>query len=99
MTSFRALPVEAQRTQNQRLSAAVERYSGEFLSGLQVADALEFDEWRVLTQEQLRRTGDDNAYPVATTLCRTSRLDRTGGDGRHAVNWPWFPRRRMPIAT
>lgn len=53
VTSFRALPVETQRTQTQRLSAAVERYGGEFLCGLQVTDALEFDEWRVLTQEQL----------------------------------------------
>ena len=53
VTSFRALPVETQRTQTQRLSAAVERYGGEFLCGLPVVDAQEFDEWRVLTQEQL----------------------------------------------
>ena len=53
VTSFRALPVETQRTQIQRLSAAVERYGGEFLYGLPVVDAQEFDEWRVLTQEQL----------------------------------------------
>lgn len=53
LTSFWALPIEMQRTQIGRLSAAVARYSGGFLCGLQVADALEFDEWRVLTQEQL----------------------------------------------
>lgn len=53
LNTFRALPVETQQTQLGQLTTAAELYQGEFLSGFQVTDALEFDEWRVLTQEQL----------------------------------------------
>lgn len=53
LTTFRALPSEVQRTQLGRLEAAVETYRGEFLSGFTVADAVEFDDWRLLVQEQL----------------------------------------------
>lgn len=37
----------------ERMSAAVERYRGEFLEGFTVADSLPFEEWRRLTQERL----------------------------------------------
>lgn len=53
LTTFGALPVETQRSEVGRLGAAVELYGGEFLSGFSVTDALAFDEWRVVTQEQL----------------------------------------------
>lgn len=53
LTTFLALPGETQRAQLGRLCAAVEHYTGEFLNGLTVADALAFDEWRLMTQERL----------------------------------------------
>lgn len=53
LTTLRSLPVERQRTQLAEFAAAVALYQGEFLSGFTVADAPGFDEWRVLTQEQL----------------------------------------------
>jgi DNA-binding SARP family transcriptional activator len=53
LTTFGALPVETQRREVGRLGAAVELYGGEFLNGFSVTDALAFDEWRVMTQEQL----------------------------------------------
>lgn len=53
LTILRMLPVERQRAQLSELAAAVALYQGEFLSGFTVADAPGFDEWRVLTQEQL----------------------------------------------
>ena len=53
LTTLRTQPVERQRTQLPALAAAVALYQGEFLSGFTLADAPNFDEWRVLTQEQL----------------------------------------------
>ena len=53
LTTFRTLPLETQQTQLGRLTVAVDLYHGEFISGFQVADAPEFDQWRLLTQEQL----------------------------------------------
>lgn len=53
LTTFGALPVETQRREVGRLGAAVEWYQGEFLDGFSVTDAPAFDEWRVMTQEQL----------------------------------------------
>lgn len=53
LTTFGALPVETQRREVGRLGAAVALYGGEFLNGFSVTDALAFDEWRVMTQEQL----------------------------------------------
>jgi DNA-binding SARP family transcriptional activator len=53
LTTFGALPVETQRREVERLGTAVELYQGEFLNGFSVTDASAFDEWRVMTQEQL----------------------------------------------
>lgn len=53
LTALRTLPVERQRAQRHELAAALALYQGEFLSGFTVADAAGFDEWRVMTQEQL----------------------------------------------
>jgi DNA-binding SARP family transcriptional activator len=53
LTSFLALPIETQQMALAQLTAAVDEYQGEFLRGFLVADAPEFDEWRMLTQEQL----------------------------------------------
>jgi DNA-binding SARP family transcriptional activator len=53
LTTFGALPVETQRREVERLGTAVELYQGEFLNGFSVTDAPAFDEWRVMTQEQL----------------------------------------------
>jgi len=53
LTALRMLPVERQRTQLPELAAAIALYQGEFLRGFTVTDAAGFDEWRVLTQEQL----------------------------------------------
>lgn len=53
LTRFGALPLETQRTHLNELAAAVARYQGEFLSGFTVTDALAFDDWRLVIQEQL----------------------------------------------
>ena len=53
VTTFLALPAESQATQLTRLTAALDLYQGEFLAGFYLGDAPEFDEWQILTQEQL----------------------------------------------
>ena len=53
VASFLALPVEAQATNLPLLAAAIDPYRGQFLTGFSLADALEFDEWQLLTQEHL----------------------------------------------
>lgn len=53
MASFLALPAESQATQLLRLTTALDLYQGEFLAGFQLGGAMEFDEWQLLTQEQL----------------------------------------------
>ncbi|MCW5849373.1 MAG: AAA family ATPase, partial [Anaerolineae bacterium] len=42
-----------------RLRAAARLYRGEFLAGLSVADSVEFEEWRLFTQEALHREALD----------------------------------------
>ncbi len=53
VTAFLALPVEAQTAHLPRLAAAIDGYRGEFLAGLQVNDAIEFEDWQLITREQL----------------------------------------------
>ena len=53
VTDFLALSPESQITQLASLVTALDLYRGEFLAGFHLGDALEFDEWQVLTQEQL----------------------------------------------
>ena len=53
VATFLALPAESQATQLTRLTAALDLYQGEFLAGFYLGDAPEFDEWQILTQEQL----------------------------------------------
>ncbi|MCB0186403.1 MAG: hypothetical protein KDE31_19180, partial [Caldilineaceae bacterium] len=67
VTDFGRLPVEIQRTRLGDLATAVELYQGEFLRGFTVANAGQFDEWRVLTQEQLH----EQAMGALTQLQRS----------------------------
>lgn len=53
---FLSQPTEAQRNDLKRVQAALDQYAGEFLAGFEVNDAPEFEEWRVLLQEQLHQS-------------------------------------------
>jgi len=53
---FLSQPAEAQRNDLKRLQAALDQYTGEFLAGFEVNDAPDFEEWRLLTQEQLHQS-------------------------------------------
>jgi len=53
MMAFLALPIETQGAQLPMLVRAIDHYQGEFLAGFQAGDAFEFEEWQLLTQEQL----------------------------------------------
>ncbi len=53
INTFLALPIESQPSQLGRLTNALEAYQGEFLAGFQLGETFEFDEWQLLTQEQL----------------------------------------------
>ncbi|MBI1294234.1 hypothetical protein GC175_04665 [bacterium] len=51
--AFLSLPVEMQRTQLYRLSAALGVYAGDFLDGFHLVDAPEFEDWQRATREHL----------------------------------------------
>ncbi|MFN8444345.1 MAG: BTAD domain-containing putative transcriptional regulator, partial [Caldilineaceae bacterium] len=53
LNAILAMTGEAQTAQLARLQQALEQYPGSFLNGFQLEDALEFEEWQLLTQEQL----------------------------------------------
>ncbi|MBX3000201.1 MAG: NACHT domain-containing protein [Caldilineaceae bacterium] len=53
VTSFLALPVESQKDHLPRLLAAADLYGGEFLAGFHVDDAIEYEDWQLLTRERL----------------------------------------------
>ncbi len=53
VVTFLALPVESQSSQLAKLTDTLAGYQGEFLAGFQLNDAIEFEEWQLLTQEQL----------------------------------------------
>ena len=53
IAAFTALPSEEQGAQLGKLAAAIDLYQGEFLAGLNLADATDFEDWQLLTREQL----------------------------------------------
>lgn len=53
LNSILALTGESQTAQLARLQQVLDQYPAGFLSGFQLEDALEFEEWQLLTQEQL----------------------------------------------
>lgn len=53
LADFAALPAEVQAQRLQELAALLERYTGEFLAGFNLNDAVEFDDWQLITREQL----------------------------------------------
>jgi DNA-binding SARP family transcriptional activator len=53
VAAFFALPAEAQAPHLGLLAEAIDHYQGQFLTGFSLSDALDFDEWQLLTQEQL----------------------------------------------
>ncbi|MCB0109940.1 MAG: NACHT domain-containing protein, partial [Caldilineaceae bacterium] len=75
VTHFLALPIESQMVQLAQLTTALAGYQGEFLAGLHVDNALEFEEWQLLMREQLH----EQAMQALTLLQQ-----------RHAEqgNWP-----------
>ena len=53
IAAFLALPIETQGAELAKLTAALDLYQGEFLAGLHLNDAAEFEDWQLLTREQL----------------------------------------------
>ena len=53
VVAFLGLPIETQGAQLPTLVRAIDHYQGEFLAGFQAVEAFEFEEWQLLTQEQL----------------------------------------------
>ncbi len=51
--AFLALPTESQGAALPRLTAALDLYRGEFLAGFHVGNAVEFEDWQLITREQL----------------------------------------------
>jgi len=55
VSEFHLLLAEIQGRELHRLDAAINLYQGEFLAGLQINDAPEFEEWQLIVQEQLHQ--------------------------------------------
>jgi predicted ATPase/DNA-binding SARP family transcriptional activator len=53
LTKFGASPVEAQAGRADELAATIEHYTGEFLAGFNLNDAIEFDDWQLIIREQI----------------------------------------------
>jgi len=53
LTKLGALPAEVQAGRVDELAAAIGYYTGEFLAGFNLNDAIEFDDWQLITREQL----------------------------------------------
>lgn len=51
--TFNTLPTEAHRAELAKIAAAIDLYQGEFLAGLHLNDAAEYEDWQLLTREQL----------------------------------------------
>ena len=53
LADFALLPVETQAGRVHELAAILARYTGEFLAGFHLNDAIEFDDWQLITREHL----------------------------------------------
>lgn len=53
IADFGAMPVEAQAQRLHELVATLDLYTGEFLAGFNLNDAVEFDDWQQITREHL----------------------------------------------
>ena len=53
LTDFALLPAENQASRVHELAAIIECYTGEFLAGFHLSDAVEFDDWQLITREHL----------------------------------------------
>jgi len=53
LADFVLLPVETQAGRVHELAAILARYTGEFLAGFHLNDAVEFDDWQLITREHL----------------------------------------------
>jgi DNA-binding SARP family transcriptional activator len=53
LAGYGALPAEAQGKQVHELAATVDLYTGEFLAGFSLHNAVEFDDWQLIVREQL----------------------------------------------
>ncbi len=53
LADYGSLPPEAQARQVHELAATVDGYTGEFLAGFSLHNAVEFDDWQLIVREQL----------------------------------------------
>ncbi|MBX3000199.1 MAG: hypothetical protein KF893_16875 [Caldilineaceae bacterium] len=53
LARFGALPAESQAGRADELAATIEHYTGEFLAGFNLNDAIEFDDWQLIIREQI----------------------------------------------
>ncbi len=53
LADFGSLPAEVQGSRVHELAATIDRYTGEFLAGFNLDDAVEFDDWQLIVREQL----------------------------------------------
>jgi DNA-binding SARP family transcriptional activator len=53
VAGFMALSAEAQGRQLPQLVAAIDLYQGEFLAGFHLDDAIEYEDWQLITRERL----------------------------------------------
>ncbi len=87
---FFALPVESQAAHMAELARAAERYQGEYLAGINLYAAAEFDDWRLSTGEQLH---DQMMLALATLQMRYAEQARwpevVGAARRQIALVPW----------
>jgi predicted ATPase/DNA-binding SARP family transcriptional activator len=88
VTEFRALSAEASESTLQpskrikTLAAAVDLYSGDFLSGFFLKDSVRFDEWQFLEEEGLRRDYSSALQQLVTLLEQRGDLESAIDYGR-----------------
>ncbi|MFQ5341662.1 MAG: BTAD domain-containing putative transcriptional regulator [Anaerolineae bacterium] len=90
VTAFTALlePAEAPERTTCQLEKAVELYRGDFLMGFSIGDSAAFEEWGLLTREQLQRQALATLHSLAT-------LHEGRGECELALLYAW---RRVELA-
>lgn len=89
--AYMALPTEAQGAALPRLVEALAHYHGEFLAGLHVGDADEFEDWQLLTREQVHEQAMRGLDALQVHLAEQGRWEELASAARRQlVLAPWI---------
>lgn len=91
LAQFGALPIEAQAGRVEELAATIELYTGEFLAGLNLNDAVEFEHWQLITREQIHEQAMSALSALQLRYAEQGRWAALAGAARRQLALvPWL---------